>query len=403
MSLKILKNQSGGIWGPVSSPPRDYIESWIDGAGDYNFNRPADYFAAGNTSPGSKLVEIFSGSQATPPSFFGMHLGDIRWSGLGAGKNNPMKAAIVRMQDATYGGTGNFTHRTRWSAVNPSAGNYIWSDIDPIVDYILSQGQEVIFCLIATPTWASARPAESAAYEVGSAAEPSNFSYMTDYLAAVVSRYAGRIKYYEILNEVNVAGFWSGTHAVLAQYMRLAYQTVKSNDPSAKVISPSVVGLSVGAAATYFNNFMSASDGAGGFGRDWCDIVSCHLYGGTSVATSTTALAMIQSIQTAVATQGLTGKPLWNTETGLAAPALSTLPQDSMKYIKPAVAIASAMGLAHWSFYQFGPGVMGPNAGQVAEWNEWRDILLSGPITQINYVAPISKFAITVNGKNYLI
>jgi len=60
------------------------------------------------------------------------------------------------------------------------------------------------------------------------------------WVTTVVTRNAGRVKYWEIWNEPDSSDFFTGNINQLVTYAQHAYTIIKSIDPSAKVISPPV-------------------------------------------------------------------------------------------------------------------------------------------------------------------
>lgn len=394
---QIAATTVGGVYVPSASPPLDFAEAWFDGT-NYNYNAPADWFSAPATSPKSTIVEVFSGSKTVDADFFGIHVSNVQnWP-----NGVPMNAAIVRLHDATVDTSIGQFGRTRWSRVNTADGVYDWAALDIVVDYWYSRGVEMIYTLSPTPTWASARPSEAASYELGSAAEPSSNTYWTNWCEAVAERYDGKIKYWEVWNEVNLSGFYTGTKAKLAELARLAYTAIKGVNAANVILSPNCTSLATGG-ATYFDGYLTASDGASGTGADWFDIATCHLYCSASTRMGLDTKGLIDAIQAVLTTRSVTA-PLWATEQGLLSPDANVLPDDKMKHIKRSLAISAAMGIEHWSLYTYDHGTMGINdrPEYAEQWNEWREILLSGAITRINRLWD-GRLACVIGGVGYLV
>lgn len=388
----------GGVYVPSTTPPREFAEAWFDGT-NYKYNAAPDFFLAPVASPRSTITEVFSGSVTLGAGFFGVHFGDVSTFA----STPSIYVDIVRLHDAGYGinsptaGLG----RTRWSKVNTADGVYDWSRLDSVVDYWYSRGVEMMYCLSPTPPWASARPSEAASYEFGSAAEPSSNTYWTNWCQAVAERYNGKIKYWEVWNEVNLSSFYSGTKAKLAELARLAYQTIKAVNAANVILSPNCTSLATGG-ATYFDGYLTASDGATGTGADWFDIVACHLYCSSTRMGLDTA-GLITALQAVLTARSVTA-PVWNTETGLLSPDAVALPDDKMKHIKRSMIIAAALGVEHWSLYRYDHTTMGINdrAEYAEQWNAWREILLSGAITRINRLWD-GRLACIIDGVGHLV
>jgi hypothetical protein len=67
------------------------------------------------------------------------------------------------------------------------------------------------------------------------------------WIAAVVGHATGHIKYWEIWNEANDSSFYNGDIPTMVKLARQAYSTIKSIDPTAKVLTPSVYSDPTGA------------------------------------------------------------------------------------------------------------------------------------------------------------
>ncbi|MHB9034785.1 MAG: hypothetical protein ACYC6L_17280, partial [Anaerolineae bacterium] len=111
-----------------------------------------------------------------------------------------------------------------------------WAKYDRIVSLAEQYHVGIIARLDRPPAWSRA---------VGSAegwtmAPPDNYADFGDYVYAVVSRFKGRIRYYQIWNEPNIYPEWGDQPADPAAYVRLlqvAYQRAKEADPNCVIIS----------------------------------------------------------------------------------------------------------------------------------------------------------------------
>ena len=172
-----------------------------------------------------------------------------------------------------------------WSDVErPAKGEYYdrldpskssWANYDRIVNLAQQKGIQVIFRIDTTPTWA--RPPGVSKIET----PPVNDEDFGDFVAAVVQRYKGRVHYYQIWNEPNLAFEWGNQVAQPADYVRLlkiAYQR-------AKAVDPSVVILSAALAPTVENSdrampdvtFLQGMYDAGA--KPYFDVLSTNAYG----------------------------------------------------------------------------------------------------------------------------
>ncbi|MBN1246619.1 MAG: hypothetical protein JXC32_03125 [Anaerolineae bacterium] len=124
---------------------------------------------------------------------------------------------------------GDFEDR-RWEPVRSA-----WDKYDNIVDLAETFDLQIIARLEAPPAWSRANGTDRGAF-----APPDNFEDFADYAAAVVDRYQGRIRYYQVWNEPNIYPEWGKQPVDPESYTRLlctAYERIKAVDPNAIVIS----------------------------------------------------------------------------------------------------------------------------------------------------------------------
>ena len=110
-----------------------------------------------------------------------------------------------------------------------------WDKYDNIVDLADAYGLDIIARLEAPPAWSRADGTDRGAF-----APPDDISDFADYTAAVVSRYKGRIRFYQIWNEPNIYPEWGKQPVDPEAYTALlcrAYARIKRIDPDAVIIS----------------------------------------------------------------------------------------------------------------------------------------------------------------------
>lgn len=158
---------------------------------------------------------------------------------------------------------------TQWSAIEKTPGNYDWTNLDAAVQMAKSHGVvNIIYTFFGVPSFYTAA---GVSCPLGSCAgPPANLQNFTNFVTALATRYKGEINYYELWNEGNRPTSWSGTTADFVPLAQTAFQTVKSIDANAKVLSPS---SSVAADfATFVQDFLQAG------GSAYTDGVSFHGY-----------------------------------------------------------------------------------------------------------------------------
>jgi hypothetical protein len=162
----------------------------------------------------------------------------------------------------------------------------------------------VLYTFGFTPAWASARPDEKLGR--GSAAEPREMQDWRDYVQTLATQYKGRVHDWEIWNEANDKVFYSGSMDQLIRLSQAAYEILKQTDPNNTVISPSVTyGLQ---GTSWLDSYLRAGGGK------YADVINYHLY----VPTPEDEVPLISKIRSVMSANGVSNKPLWNTETGWA-------------------------------------------------------------------------------------
>ncbi len=232
-------------------------------------------------------------TSSIPASYFGMHIHrateGTQWPLVPFGS--------WRLWDANVG----------WSSLEKDGkGRWWFGRLDQYVQLADKNNVDLVLTLGLTPAWASARPAEPSNYKPGNAAEPRNIQDWKDYVRTVATRYKGRIHYYEIWNEPNYAGFYSGSVAKMVELTRVAAETLKSVDPAIKVISPPVTGT--GRHLLWLDQFLKLGGG------QYIDIVGYHFYVPKSKPEA--MLPVIAAVRRIADQNKIGSKPIWNTETG---------------------------------------------------------------------------------------
>lgn len=189
-----------------------------------------------------------------------------------------------------------------WSELEPVKGEWHFELLDKYADLARQHGVEMLLTLGQTPAWASSRPAEKQAYLPGNAAEPRSLEDWRVYVRTVATRYKGAIQAYEVWNEPNLKLFYTGTVGRMFDLTREAFTVLKSVDPSILVVS-----ASSGADPRWLEQYLQAGAGK------YIDIVGFHFYmpdGPEQLVYSA------QRVKRAMADNGISAKPLWNTEAG---------------------------------------------------------------------------------------
>ncbi|MEM7532609.1 MAG: hypothetical protein AAF639_10565 [Chloroflexota bacterium] len=116
-----------------------------------------------------------------------------------------------------------------------------WDKYDHLVDSAEAQSMELIVRLSNPPSWTRAQ-----GDDVGTYAPPDNVQDFADFVSAVVSRYQGRVRYYQLWNEPNIYPEW-GVYPINPEaYVEL----LKAGAEAARQADPEVVIIAGAMAAT---------------------------------------------------------------------------------------------------------------------------------------------------------
>jgi hypothetical protein len=305
-----------GSTGEPGEGPRDGGTSSPDGSGETS--RARDSGASGDTQLDATMTDApkdsrgsgerddsssDAGPDGLPLAFFSMTTHSL---------------GTADLPTVPFGGLRLWDTSATWPTLNTAAGVYDWTSLDAWLAEAQSAGVDVLFTFGRTPTWASLRPTEICTYGVGCAAPPADVasgdttlkSFTTALVNHSLASKTAHIKYYEIWNEPDLTGTWSGTPAQLVTMGQDIAAIVHALDKDALVIGPSP-----STANEYGVHFLPSYYDAGGAPNT--DIVGIHAYLYTGSTFSTVPEGIVVSItelQTLMAAYGLAGKPIVFTE-----------------------------------------------------------------------------------------
>jgi len=201
-----------------------------------------------------------------------------------------------------------------------------WEKYDRIVELAQEYGLEIIARLDNPPAWSRAK-----GDALGTFAPPDDLNDFGDFVYAVVSRYRGRIRYYQIWNEPNIYPEW-GEQPVdpvaYTQLLKVGYSRAKEADPEAVIISAGLAPTTeMGPKNLSDLVFLQEMYDAGAKG--YFDIISVQGYGlwtgpdDRRVDPSRTNFSRPQLIREIMVRNGDADKPIWAAEVGWNA-----LPQE---------------------------------------------------------------------------
>ena len=194
-----------------------------------------------------------------------------------------------------------------WNQIEPAQGHYDWSATDAFVDQ-LKAPEEGLLAIYSSSTWATVQPSTMIP-----ASPAKNLDDYYRFIHDLVTRYKGRVRYWQNDCEPNNPIFWSGTKEEFVDQLKVFYKAVKDADPEAIVVAGGYDGLfnppgappmynqQVGLA--FFDHVLDA-------GRDAFDVFDLRLY-----ADPYTIPARIETIRNKMQALGY-AKPIFATEYG---------------------------------------------------------------------------------------
>ncbi|MFA5203236.1 MAG: glycosyl hydrolase [Lentisphaeria bacterium] len=279
----------------------------------------------------SRAISVTPPRKPVPASYFNMHIhhfGEPTWP-------------FVPFYGWRFWDTG-----TEWARLEKVKGQWDFKRLDHLVNRALEHGVEPYLAMGQTPAWAAVNPKADSPYEPGLSSPPKNHDDWKNYVRTVATRYKGKMPCYEIWNEPNWGGFYSGSPATLAELEKEAAVILKQVDPANTVISPGICFTQSYSGRLFLHNYLQA-----GGGRQ-ADVIGIHLYTG-DVGVFT--IGEILKIKRMLAQHGLGSLPVWNTETGIASPARAD--GDAVQMRKAAGELASehlinwACGVERYYYY----------------------------------------------------
>lgn len=300
---------------------------------------------------GSLRAESFTvPTKETPLSYFGMHI---------------HKADLpAHWPEVEFGAWRLIDAYVTWNNLQPDQEKWNFSTLDTYVSMADRKNIELLLPLAFSPKWVSARPDERGPYGPGTAAEPRDLKQWRDYVRKVATRYRGQIRQYELWNEVNEKGFFSGAPDRLLELQREAYTILKSIDPENILVSPSVVGG--GWQPSWFDDYLQKG------GARYADVIGYHFYAQSEAPEA--MVRTIRKIKDIMIKNGVQDKPLWNTEAGWWISNSDNTPEESgavgptwlklgpsqaADFVSRALIIAKAEGIDRFYWYAWDNRNMG--------------------------------------------
>ncbi len=151
-----------------------------------------------------------------------------------------------------------------WDGIEGTQGKYDWLFWDDYVKMAVDEyGITLIPYICYTPRWNSTGDSTNYWNHV-----PVDYDAFGKFVFALVSRYKGRIKSWELWNEPDIKEYWSGDASDLAKLTKIGAEAVRKADPTAIVVLAGLAGHTE-FMRTLFRDLNISP---------YVDIVNCHSY-----------------------------------------------------------------------------------------------------------------------------
>lgn len=229
------------------------------------------------------------------------------------------------------------------SRIAEKPGSFNWEFHDKAINELVARNINIVGVLNGpTPAWMNGVSNQSFI--------PPSTSFFADFAYAVVNRYKDRIHYWEVWNEPDNALYWQPrpNPAAYAELLKAAYPSIKSADPSAKVLNAGLVTPEPGV------SFLTELANHGAWNS--FDIISVHPYtdpkGPEEGQIATAGIGQVK-----VLADRLGAKPIWATEFGWSTGAggrggVAFSEEDQANYLVRSMALLRAAGVERAIWYK---------------------------------------------------
>ena len=332
-SVNVLTGGAASVMLRVTGTPTPGVSCAVNGAGTVQLSGSLVTYTAPNTAPAdgqamivctasnvagsatvsitAKILAVIPGySGPVPSSFFGMTIMESNdWPSIPFG--------------ALGKGPG-----MAWPYVEETKGTFNWTQLDAYVAQANAHGVSFVYTSVFVPSWAAADKSSCKPnYAYGATVCTStvaNIEDWTDFMTALVTRYKGRIQVYELWNEASCSCYYTGTVAQLVALTKTEHDVIRSIDPEALIVGPTMQGY----ASAYLDSYFAAG------GTTDIDAVGMHSSPNPANDVAEFIMGSVTTgIQSVMKKYGLSSKPLWNTENDWGNDASLTDPDDRAAFV----------------------------------------------------------------------
>lgn len=235
--------------------------------------------------------------------FFGVN--DKNPNGTGVGGWPLAPVGSIRLWDAGVS----------WKEIEVAPGSFDFTRLDGIVTTARAKRAEILLVLGQTPVFHATNPKAPGHYGPGATSMP-NLTAWRNYVRKVALHYKGKGIRYQVWNEPNILGFWSGTAAQMATLTKVTNDVLYANDRSALLVAPSLATRRSGQSGRgWIDDFFAQRPTRVGYDYrvgHYIDVVSLSLYP-MATGSPESSMTQLRQVKTILAKYGV-NKPIWNTE-----------------------------------------------------------------------------------------
>lgn len=203
-------------------------------------------------------------------------------------------------------------NQVSWREVEVAPGVFDWTLIDAQMAKARANGASVLLVLGQTPVFHSTRPTAPGSYGPGASAMPAKAAWVR-YVQETARRNQtvwGHVARFQVWNEANVIGFWSGTAKEMATLTAWTRSALRAVDPTARLVAPALVTRLSSQQAwikAYYSQRVARKNVS-----TYVDVLSFQLYP-MATGSPEASMALLGSVRKILATNKVV-KPIWNTE-----------------------------------------------------------------------------------------
>ncbi len=199
-----------------------------------------------------------------------------------------------------------------WNEVEVADGVFDWTRSDALMAKARANGASVLLVLGQTPVFHSTHPTALGSYGLGASAMPTQAAWVR-YVQETARRNLtvwGHVAQFQVWNEANVIGYWTGTAKQMATLTAWTRSALRAVDPSARLVAPALV-TRLSSQQAWIKSFYSQRVAKRNVSA-YVDALSFQLYPMAN-GSPEASMALLGSVRKILATKKVV-KPIWNTE-----------------------------------------------------------------------------------------